>query len=435
METQRKLVVVDIAALGWDFTSAHPQCSAAHGFAFQRAETVFPALTCTVQASFRTAAHPCFHGMVANGFYARRLARPFFWEQSSDLVFGRRIWSDVRRRGGRVGMLFWQQSLGEHADLILTPKPVHKHHGGMIPDCLSVPSDLYGNLRQRLGREFPLHRYWGPLAGEDSSRWITEAACEMLADPDSVPELLMVYLPHLDYALQRHGSADPRSAVALDEALAMLASIRDAARAAGAELLAFGDYAIAPVTAPPVFPARRFLETGLFRTQKVKGRLYPDYPNSRAVALVDHEIALVYARDEQAAREARAAMESLDGVDRILDAEGQRNAGVDEPQGPDFILVAAEGRWFAYPWWESPRTAPDFANHVDIHSKPGFDPCELFSGFPPTRITSDPNRVRGTHGRAGSSRAIAWTSTFELPGEPDDLLHLSKSAEDYLEGR
>jgi hypothetical protein len=435
MQGPRKLVVVDVAALGWDLVSAHPAVAEAHGFRFRRMGTVFPALTCPVQASFRTAAHPCFHGVAANGFYARRIARPFFWEQSAGLVYGRRIWSAFRAAGGRVGMLFWQQSLGEALDLVLSPRPIHKHHGGMIQDCQSVPDDLHSVLRGRLGRAFPLHNYWGPFASLKASEWIADAACAVLADEDRAPEFLMVYLPHLDYDLQRFGPGDPRAVRALGDAMRLLARIWGAARDAGADVLAFGDYAIAPVTGAPVFPARHLRQRGLFRARSVRGRSYPDFFGSRAVALADHEIALVYARDDEAVREARRAFESLDGVALVLDAEGQRNVGVDEPMGADLMLVAAEGRWFAYPWWDSPREAPDYAAHIDIHNKPGYDPCELFAGFPPTRISTDPLRVRGTHGRAGPTRDVAWATTLDFQREPEDLLHLAQAVENHLDGR
>jgi hypothetical protein len=46
--------------------------------------------------------------------------------------------------------------------------------------------------------------------------------------------------------------------------------------------------------------------------------------------------------------------------------------------------MAAEDAWFAYPYWLDDRMAPDFARTVDIHRKPGYDPCELF--FDPRRF-------------------------------------------------
>ena len=429
MTEHRRLLVADVAALGWDLVREAP---AARAFGFRPAETVFPALTCTVQASFRTAAHPCFHDMPANGIYDRRLARPFFWEQSARLVYGRRIWDGLRERGGRVGLLFWQQSLGESADLVLSPRPVHKHHGGLIADCLSRPADLYARLCGELGRPFGLASYWGPFASHRSTEWIAGATSRLLCDRGA-PDLLLTYLPHLDYDLQRHGPASPAAGAALDRVLGWLSELRKTAAAQGWDWLFFGDYAMAPVTRPPVFPNRRLREAGLLQTRAVRGRLYPDFFHSDALALADHEIALVYARDEAAADRARRALEGCDGIAAVLDAEGQRIAATDEEGGPDLVLVAAEGAWFAYPWWDRPREAPDYARHIDIHNKPGYDPCELFAGFPPTRITDDPGRVRGTHGRAGPGRRIAWASSLAFDPAPDNLLDLSRAVSRHLE--
>jgi hypothetical protein len=42
------------------------------------------------------------------------------------------------------------------------------------------------------------------------------------------------------------------------------------------------------------------------------------------------------------------------------------------------VVLAARDAWFAYPFWLDDRHAPDYARTVDIHRKPGFDPCELF---------------------------------------------------------
>jgi hypothetical protein len=55
------------------------------------------------------------------------------------------------------------------------------------------------------------------------------------------------------------------------------------------------------------------------------------------------------------------------------------------------IASCRRGSWCDYAWWTDKREAPDFASHVDIHNKPGYDPKELFFF----------NRgiVKGTHGR------------------------------------
>ena len=81
---KRKLLVIDVAALGWSLVSNLPE--------FRSAQSVFPAVTCTIQASFRTAAPPAKHGMIGNGMFFRDLRKVLFWEQSSALVEGQRIW-------------------------------------------------------------------------------------------------------------------------------------------------------------------------------------------------------------------------------------------------------------------------------------------------------------------------------------------------------
>ncbi len=160
------MLVVEVAALG--VRQAEAMGSVA-GMEFRRMDSLFPAVTCAVQASFRTEALPCFHGVEGNGFFDRRLRRPLFWEQSASLVYGRRIWENLRASGRRVGMMFWQQSLGESVDLLLSPRPIHKHGGGMMMHCMSRPDGLYRRLCDRIGRPFPLMRYWGPLASLASS--------------------------------------------------------------------------------------------------------------------------------------------------------------------------------------------------------------------------------------------------------------------------
>lgn len=425
MSAQRRLLVVDVAALGWELLERNAR-TRLDGLRFQPADTVFPALTCPVQAAFRTAAPPSANGVWANGFFDRRLCQTFFWEQSAALVRGARIWDDHRAAGGRTALLFWQQSLGESVDRLLSPRPVHRHHGGIISACQSRPAAWADELERQLG-VFPLARYWGPLAGAGSSEWIVRATLAALDAGADAPELIFTYLPHLDYDLQRFGPAHPAARRALDRVFGWLGRLHRAAKERGYEVLFFGDYAIAAVTGLPVFINRDLRAAGLFRTRTVKGRTYPNFFDSAVVAVCDHEIALLYARDGTAATAVRTALESGKGVAEIIPVA--RRAGED---GPDFLAVAEEGRWFAYPWWETTREAPDYAAHVDIHNKPGYDPGELFWGFPPPRVSLSPARVRGTHGRPGARRRVAWASTAPLRPEGDDLLALARALRCWL---
>ncbi len=208
----KKLLIVNVAALGLDLVSKTPPPF--KGLTFKKLETIFPAVTCSTQASFRTGRLPNKHGMVANGRFFPDLKKMMFWEQSARLVDGERIWREFREKGNRVGLMFWQQGLGEDVDLVLSPKPIHKHVGGIIQDCYSQPHDLYKQLTNEIGRPFKLAHYWGPLASKKSSDWIVKAMIAIMKRSDA-PELLIAYLPHLDYKLQRHGTDSQKGIQAL----------------------------------------------------------------------------------------------------------------------------------------------------------------------------------------------------------------------------
>ena len=426
-----KLLIIDVAALGWGLLEDNDiaQCA---GLRFAPTEGIFPAVTCSVQASFRTGL-PCGgHGMVGNGRMYRELGKALFWEQSAGLVQGRRIWEGFRNRGGKVGLMFWQQSLGEAADLVLSPAPIHRHHGGMIQDCYSQPPALYGTLCDRIGKSFKLRQYWGPLASAKVGDWIAAATADVLRNPLPAPQLmLMTYLPSLDYDLQRYGPDHHNSRSALKRTLRQLELMIHAARQNDFHVVVFGDYAIAPAT-QVAHPNRALLEAGLLRVREVRDMLYADLYASRAFAVADHEIAHVYVPDPQDLPAAAAVLGRLPGVGEVLDRSAQSALGLDHANAGELVLVAAEGCWFDYRWWNDPRQRPDYAAHVDIHNKPGYDPCELFFGWPPPSVSQNPGRIKGTHGRVGEGRQVAWASTLDL-GEVGSLLELSAAVRSRLE--
>lgn len=426
----KKLLVVQAAGMGFDFLARNGATTIA-GMTFRPVESIFPAVTCTVQASMRTAAPPDHHGMMCNGIYERRLRRPMFWEQSSALVSGDRLWDNARAAGRKVAMLFWQQSMGESVDILCSPAPIHKHHGGMILDCYSRPAGLYQKLCRDIGRPFALQHYWGPMAGEKSSQWIAEATACVLDDPALAPDLCLTYLPVLDYNLQRYGLSDARSLGALKALRSQLELLSAAAGRNGYELVVFGDYAIADCSKGAVFPNVALAEAGLMQCRDVRGMQYPDFHTSRAFALVDHEVAHVIVNDRSALDETARVLGALEGVSTVMGPEAQRQAGIAHANGGDLVIVADDGWWLAYPWWKTNRQAPDYAKHIDIHNKPGYDPCELFSGWPPGSVSLNTGRIKGSHGRIGPGRAAAWASTC-LETKPDTLVDLALQIKEII---
>jgi len=358
------------------------------------------------------------------------LRKVMFWEQSSALVAGPRIWDDFRRSGGRVALLFWQQSMGEDVDILLTPAPIHRHHGGLVQDCYGKPDGLYTDLCRRLGASFKLHRYWGPAASAKAGDWIAAATMQVMEALS--PGLCLTYLPTLDYDFQRFGPAHAKGRVAIARLRQQLADLMTAAEKNGYGVVIFGDYAIADCPGGAVFLNRALADAGLMKARNVRGMLYPDFHASRAFAMVDHEVAHIYVAREADIPAVKTLVAGIAGVAEVLDADAQAGVGLRNAHSGELVAVAGEGIWFAYPWWRDRAQAPDYARHIDIHNKPGFDPCELFLCLFPPGITQDTGRVRGSHGRTGSGREIAIGSTVDLKSQPTDIIELGRCVKEWL---
>ena len=297
------------------------------------------------------------------------LRKPIFWEQSARLVQGPRIW------GRSTGVFFFQQSLGEDVKLLISPAPIHKHGGGMVMSCYTKPTGMEGVLRRLCGK-FPLWRYWGPLASPRIGRKCISYFEEMTNAHDV--EEAYLYLPTLDYAAQKHGPSSAQAAAAVREFRHQIERLAKLAQRRGAALDVLGDYDITDVTLPPVRPNVVLRKAGLFATRTVGGLSYPDFYQSRAFAMCDHEFCVIYGPSAQEA-------------ETLLLQTGDYERPTQSVPGST-ILLAKSGSWCEYKWWTDDREAPDYAAHVDIHNKPGFDPTELF--FFGRGI------VKGTHGRA-----------------------------------
>ena len=362
----KKLTVV-AAGLGYRLLERNAMTEVA-GLKFGPKESVFPAVTCVAQASLRTGLSPAEHGIVANGWWSEDLRKPLFWEQSATIVKGARVWDERRATGGTVGLFFFQQSLGESADVIISPAPIHKHGGGMIMSCYTKPTGMPSVLRKLCGA-FPLWRYWGPLASPKVGRMCVRYFEEMTNVHD-VDEAYL-YLPTLDYAAQKYGPDSSAAQSASKEFRRQLERLADICMRRGCGMEVMGDYEITEVTEEPVLPNVILRKAGFFKTRTVGGMAYPDFYQSTAFAMCDHEFCVVYGEEREKA------------VKVLVDS------GIFESSGA--VMLAKSGSWCGYEWWTDKREAPDFASHVDIHNKPGFDPKELFF--------FNKGVVHGTHGR------------------------------------
>jgi predicted AlkP superfamily pyrophosphatase or phosphodiesterase len=370
------VVVLDVVGLTPRLLAHMPRLAglARRGFQAQLG-TVLPAVTCTVQSTFLTGEPPSGHGIVGNGWYFRDLGEVLLWRQHNRLVAGEKLWTAARRRhpGYTVANVCWWYAMGADVDWTVTPRPVYRADGRKEPDCYTDPPELHDELTARLGT-FPLFSYWGPGAGIASTAWICRAAEQLLGAHE--PDLTLVYVPHLDYDLQRYGPASPRAGAAARELDALLGPLLDAAARRGATIVALSEYGISDVS-QPVDINRALRAEGLLRVYTQDGMEHLDPWRSRAFAVADHQVAHVYVRDPGDVHRVAASCAALPGVDLVLDRAGKIAYGLDHDRSGELVLVAEPGAWFTYYYWLDDARAPDYARLVEIHRKPGYDPAEL----------------------------------------------------------
>ena len=401
----------------------------------------FPALTCTAQASMLTGTSPAAHGIVANGWYERESAEVRFWKQSNHLVRGEKLWDILRRElpGFTCAQLFWWYNMYSTADYTITPRPIYPADGRKVFDIHTQPMLLRDDLKRALG-EFPFPAFWGPAAGIASSAWI--AASARWIEQQHSPTLSLVYLPHLDYPLQKFGPQGPQVSAELEQIDRLASGLIDYYESRNVRVLVLSEYGISPVSRP-LHLNRMFRQHGWLELKDELGRETLDCGASRAFAVADHQIAHIYVKDPALRPAVRWLLENTPGIAEVRCPADTWGPGIATERAGDFIAIAAPDAWFTYYFWDDDALAPDYARTIDIHRKPGYDPCELFLdpqlAFPKLNIASfllkkklglrglleviplDAALVRGSHGRdqvpederpvlLGSARPVATAS-------------------------
>ncbi len=390
-----KICIINVVGLTPELVQYAPRLSQL-GVA-QAWTSPLPAVTCTSQATMLTGLAPRDHGIVGNGWYFRETGEIRFWQQSNRLIQGEKLYE-----GYSTAKMFWWFNQGAPVQWFATPKP---HYGCDGSKAFGILDQTDCRLTQQLG-DFPFFSFWGPKAGLPCSQWIAKASA--LVMQQQRPQLTMVYLPHLDYDFQREPMHDPARVREVDQCAGL---IIDAATAIGARTIAVSEYGLVPVS-QPVLINQILRNAGMLvvRDGPFGEMLMP--MDSRAFAVVDHQLAHVVVNDPADIGSVRRLLEQVDGIDQVV-APGDLQ--LDHPRSGELIALAAPDAWFAYYYWLDAALAPDFARTVDIHRKPGYDPCELFMTSPVRAaarllqkklgfryrmdvIPLDPHLVRGSHG-------------------------------------
>ena len=339
-------------------------------------DPVLPAVTCSAQATYLTGKWPNEHGIVANGWYFRDECEVKLWRQSNKLVEAPKLWELAREKDASFtcANMFWWYNMYSSADYSATPRPQYLADGRKLPDCYSYPADLRDRLQEELGT-FPLFHFWGPKTSVKSSEWIAKAS-QRVYDWHH-PTLTLVYLPHLDYNLQKLGPKHPKTAQDLQEIDAVCADLIRFFEERQVQVILLSEYGITPVS-KPIHINRILREKGWINVRTERGLELLDAGASAAFAMADHQIAHIYVNDQEQIAAVKKVLEQTAGIEEVLDEEGKKKYHLDHSRSGELIAVADKDSWFTYYYWLDDRKAPDFARTVDIHRKPGYDPVELF---------------------------------------------------------
>jgi len=408
-----KTVVIDIVGLSSFLINEHTpflkKYTAEKGL--NTIAPMLPGLTTSVQSTFVTGKWPAEHGIVGNGWYDRIDSEIKFWKQSNKLVLAEKIWERAKKvdPSFTCSKMFWWYNMYSGADYSVTPRPNYLADGRKLPDCYSHPADLRDELQKELG-QFPLFKFWGPATDVSSTQWIANAS--VYTDKKYDPALTLIYLPHLDYCLQKYGqdlSAINKDLAEIDKIVEQLVNYYTAKNA---RIILLSEYGITNVD-HPVHLNRELRKNGLLQVRTERGLELLDPGASKAFAVADHQLAHIYINDPSVTSQ---LLEKVPGVQLILNKEEQRQYHIDHERSGDLVVMADERSWFTYYFWLDDAKAPDYARVVDIHKKPGYDPVELFMtskarvGYKLLRkklglryvmdvIPLDATLIKGSHGR------------------------------------
>jgi predicted AlkP superfamily pyrophosphatase or phosphodiesterase len=258
-------------------------------------EPMLPALTTSVQSTFVTGKWPAEHGIVGNGWYDRTDSEIKFWKQSNKLVLAEKIWERAKKEepSFTCSKMFWWYNMYSGADYSVTPRPNYLADGRKIPDCYSHPAELRDELQKELG-QFPLFKFWGPATGITSTQWIADAS--IYTDKKYDPTLSLIYLPHLDYCLQKYGQDLAAINSDLSEIDKIIEQLVNYYTAKKTRIILLSEYGITNVDRP-VHINRELRKNGFLQIRTERSLELLDPGASKAFAVADHQVAHIYIND------------------------------------------------------------------------------------------------------------------------------------------
>ncbi len=385
-----------------------------------RLEEPFPAVTCTSQANMLTGEQPSEHGIVGNGWYFKDLAEVGFWKQNDGLVQGEKVWETLKKQNQNFtcAKIFWWYNMYSDVDWSITPRPLYPADGRKIFGVYTQPIEMGQEIEKDLGK-FPFMNFWGPASDIPSSDWIAQSG-KWIFDKHQ-PDLNLVYLPHLDYPLQKHGPKYEGLGKELKKIDDVVGDLLDFYAKNNTYVMLVSEYGITEAKSFS-HPNRILRENGYVQVIPSLSWELLDCGASRAFAVSDHQICHIYVKNKSEIENVASLFEGKPENKDVIYGKRKIDLGLDHDRAGDIILMASPEHWYTYYYWMDDDKAPDFARCVDIHRKPGYDPVELFLDpdlkIPKAKIAMTllkksmgfryymdviplkPELVKGTHGTA-----------------------------------
>ena len=259
-----------------------------------------------------------------------------FWKQSNKLVQGPRLWEKLRERYGSgftCAKLFWWYNMYSTADWTITPRPMYPADGRKIFDIYTQPMELRETIKKDLG-EFPFPTFWGPMAGIRSSQWIADSA--RWIERKHRPDLSLIYLPYLDYDLQKFGPSSTQAAHAAEAMDDLLCDLIDFLEREGVTPVVLSEYGISDVSRS-IALNRIFRERGWITVKPEMGTEMLDCGASRAFAVADHQTAHIYINDPSVKEEVKALLSATPGVEEIRETDFSGLSSAALERLPEFV--------------------------------------------------------------------------------------------------
>ncbi len=359
--------------------------------ALRAMRATFPAVTPSVQASMTTGVAPGLHGVVAGAIYRRQAQSVSLDERSNTLLTKKRFWhARALPARPKVGLVMWTNPLAGAADAVLGATTYGKACAGLA----EMPVGLYRQAAASAG-ELDTRLLRGPRADWRASEWIVRAAGRLW--DDCACDLLWVYLPGVNFAAQRYGLSDARTRDALRGVDALAGELSQTITAGGGRVLVVSSGGLVDVSRV-CWPNVLLREAGLLQVRRGPDGEEVDFPASRAFALVDHQVAHLFCRDEATADDAAAVLREHPAVGAVLPRDELFCPGLGHDRAGERVALAATDAWFSYAWWSEPDDTPQSALRLDDGGKCGYDPCELLAGTGEGLIAPEPLRIRASRG-------------------------------------